>query len=147
MGAGPTSRLTRARGVWPDACVGDARMSISEEAAERAVSSYLRAMHAGAQKHLALDDAMPECCLGAVTSTVSERGRTRGQRRRPAGTDSAPQRHARRPCRPSERDGREARTVTDRCGRRHGARTRAGTEARRSMDDERALLNGRLRIV
>ncbi len=44
---------------------------LSEEAAERAVSSYLRAMHAGAQNHLDLD-TVPECCLGDVASTVSE---------------------------------------------------------------------------
>jgi hypothetical protein len=43
---------------------------LSEEAAERAVSSHLRAMHAGAQKHLALDP-VPECCLGDVTATVA----------------------------------------------------------------------------
>jgi hypothetical protein len=40
------------------------------EAAERAVSSYLRAMHAGAQRHLELD-TVPECCLGDVASTIA----------------------------------------------------------------------------
>jgi hypothetical protein len=43
---------------------------LSEEAAERAISSYLRAMHAGARTFLGLDD-VPECCVGDAASTIA----------------------------------------------------------------------------
>ena len=43
---------------------------LSEEAAEGAISSYLRAMHAGARTALGLGD-VPECCLGDVASTIA----------------------------------------------------------------------------
>ncbi|HEY1698013.1 MAG TPA: hypothetical protein VGG39_37895 [Polyangiaceae bacterium] len=43
---------------------------LSEEATEGAVSSYLRAVHAGARQHLGLDE-VPECCLGDVAATVT----------------------------------------------------------------------------
>jgi hypothetical protein len=43
---------------------------LTEEAAEGAVSSYLRIMHAGARRHLGLDE-VPECCLGDVAPTVT----------------------------------------------------------------------------
>jgi hypothetical protein len=44
---------------------------LSEEAAEAAVSSYLRAMHAGARRHLGLGD-VAACCLGDVAATVAQ---------------------------------------------------------------------------
>lgn len=55
------------------ACVVDDWSSgrLSEDGAERAISSYLRAMHAGARTYLGLED-VPECCLGDVNSTIAQ---------------------------------------------------------------------------